>query len=84
MLSNIRLIALGYLQPMHVEKRDTMLKVAQRFLQLLAQEDGQDLVEYALVVGLMAFGVAAGMQAVASGINGEFTRVSATLVSHIS
>jgi pilus assembly protein Flp/PilA len=61
-----------------------MLKVANKFLQLVAQEDGQDLVEYALVVALMAFGVAAGMHAVAAGINGEFTRVSTTLVSYIS
>jgi pilus assembly protein Flp/PilA len=61
-----------------------MLKVAQRFLHLLRQEDGQDMVEYALIVALMAFGVAAGMQSVASGISGEFTRVSATLVSYIS
>lgn len=61
-----------------------MLKFVQKFLQLLAQEEGQDLVEYALVVALMAFGVAAGMQAVAAGINGEFTHVSATLVSYVS
>lgn len=61
-----------------------MLKVGQKFLQLLAQEDGQDLVEYALVVALMAFGVVAGMQAVASGVNGEFMRVSATLISYTS
>ena len=61
-----------------------MLKVAQRFLQLLRQEDGQDLVEYALLVALMAFGVVAGMQAAAAGINGEFTRVSATLISYTS
>ena len=61
-----------------------MLKVAHKFLQLLAQEDGQDLVEYALVVALMAFGVAAGMQSVAAGISGEFMRVSATLISYTS
>jgi pilus assembly protein Flp/PilA len=75
---------LEYFQPKKAEKRDSMLKVAQKFFRLLAQEDGQDLVEYALVVALLAFGVAAGMHAVASGINGEFTRVSATLVSYIS
>lgn len=69
---------------MITEKRDTMLKAAQKLLQLLAQEDGQDLVEYALLVALLAFGVAAGMQSISTGINGEFTRVSATLISYIS
>jgi pilus assembly protein Flp/PilA len=59
-----------------------MLRVAQGFVNLLKQEDGQDLVEYALVVALMAFGVVAGLQAVASGVNGEFMRVSSTLISY--
>jgi Flp pilus assembly pilin Flp len=40
-------------------------------------------VEHALVVALMAFGVAASLQAVASGINGEFVRMSASVVSYI-
>jgi pilus assembly protein Flp/PilA len=61
-----------------------MLTVAQKFLQILAQDDGQDVVEYALVVALMAFGVAAGMQAVASGLNGEFMVVSVSLVSYVA
>ena len=61
-----------------------MLKVAQKSMHLLAREEGQDMVEYALVVALMGFGVAAGMQSIAAGINGEFTRVSSTLVSYIS
>lgn len=61
-----------------------MLRVAQKVLQFLAQEEGQDMVEYALVVALLGFGVAAGIQSVAAGISGEFTRISSTLVSYIS
>jgi pilus assembly protein Flp/PilA len=61
-----------------------MLKLPGNYLHWLAQEDGQDLVEYALLIALMAFGVAAGMKSVAAGISGEFSRVSATLVSYIS
>jgi pilus assembly protein Flp/PilA len=61
-----------------------MLKAAQKLLQVLAQEEGQDMVEYALLVALLGFGVAAGIQSVAAGISGEFTRVSATLVSYIT
>jgi pilus assembly protein Flp/PilA len=66
------------------KKRDTMPKVLKKLLQLLTQENGQDVVEYALVIALLAFGVAAGMRSVAAGLSGEFTRVSATLVSYIS
>ena len=61
-----------------------LLKIYERLQELSIREEGQDMVEYALVVALMGFGVAAGIQSVAAGISGEFTRVSATLVSYIS
>jgi pilus assembly protein Flp/PilA len=61
-----------------------MNKVAHKLLQLLTQEEGQDMVEYALIVALLAFGAAAGTHSVAAGIAGEFTRVSATLLSYVA
>jgi pilus assembly protein Flp/PilA len=42
-------------------------------------EEGQDLVEYALVVALIAFGATAGMSALAGGINSAFGTISTTL-----
>jgi pilus assembly protein Flp/PilA len=51
---------------------------------LLDDENGQDLVEYALVVALIAFGCTAGMQAVATGLNTAFNNISTTLASYIS
>jgi len=51
---------------------------------LLAEETGQDLVEYALVLALIAFGCTASMQALAGGINSAFNNVSTTLGSYIS
>jgi pilus assembly protein Flp/PilA len=51
---------------------------------LLAEEAGQDLVEYALVLALIAFGCTASMQALAGGINTAFNNVSTTLGSYIS
>jgi pilus assembly protein Flp/PilA len=51
---------------------------------LLAEEMGQDLVEYALVLALIAFGCTAGMQALAGGINDAFNNVSTTLGSYVS
>jgi pilus assembly protein Flp/PilA len=51
---------------------------------LLAEETGQDLVEYALVLALIAFGCTASMQALAGGINTAFNNVSTTLGSYIA
>jgi pilus assembly protein Flp/PilA len=61
-----------------------MMKLKYKLLQLLANEEGQDMVEYALVVALLVFGSAAGMHSVAAGISGEFSRVSSTLVSYVA
>ena len=51
--------------------------------QLLAREEGQDLVEYALVVALIAFGAIAGMQFLAAGINQAFSGISTTLTANV-
>jgi pilus assembly protein Flp/PilA len=50
---------------------------------MLAQEDGQDLVEYALVVALIALSATIGMKSLASGINNAFKSVSSTLATDI-
>ena len=50
-----------------------------KFQDLMLQEEGQDLIEYAMLVGLIAFGAAAGMQSAASGVNTVFTRVATIL-----
>lgn len=50
---------------------------------LARREEGQDLVEYALVVALIAFGATAGMGALAGGINNAFNTISNTLSSAI-
>jgi len=52
-------------------------------LQMLLDEDGQDLIEYALVVALIAFGAIAGMQGLASQINTAFNTIGTTLTSSI-
>jgi pilus assembly protein Flp/PilA len=51
---------------------------------LITQEHGQDLVEYALVVAMIAFGATAGMKALASGLNSTFGDVSSKLGSYVS
>jgi pilus assembly protein Flp/PilA len=47
----------------------------------LGREDGQDLVEYALVVALIAFGAVAAMKGLGSEINIAFMAISSDLAS---
>ena len=62
---------------------DLMLKMYITYKNVIAREEGQDLVEYALVVALIAFGAVAGMSALAGGINTAFKDVSTTLIADI-
>jgi pilus assembly protein Flp/PilA len=55
-----------------------------KFKALKDREEGQDLVEYALVVALIAFGATAGMGALAGGINNAFNTISTTLSNSIT
>jgi Flp pilus assembly pilin Flp len=48
---------------------------------LIAGNGGQDLVEYSLVVALIAFGAVAAMQGLATEINTSFNSISSTLAS---
>jgi pilus assembly protein Flp/PilA len=61
-----------------------LLKLYVKFQDLASREEGQDLVEYALVVALIAFGATAGMGKLASAINTAFSNVSAQLGASIS
>jgi pilus assembly protein Flp/PilA len=46
---------------------------------LMAREEGQDLVEYALLVCLIALAVISGVQGVASAVNKVFSNISTSL-----
>jgi pilus assembly protein Flp/PilA len=61
---------------------DTLLKLYVKFQDLASREEGQDLVEYALVVALIAFGATAGMKALASGLNTAFNNISTNLSTY--
>jgi pilus assembly protein Flp/PilA len=50
----------------------------------LRDEDGQDLVEYALVVGLIAMGAVAAMNGFATTIETGFTSIGGKLTSYTS
>jgi pilus assembly protein Flp/PilA len=51
-------------------------------MQALKSEDGQDLIEYALVVALIAFAATAGMATVAKNINTAFVNIGSKLTSY--
>jgi pilus assembly protein Flp/PilA len=63
--------------------KDYLSKLAIR-MQVLLDEEGQDLIEYALVVALIAFTATAGMSTVANAINAAFSNVCSTLTNYIS
>jgi pilus assembly protein Flp/PilA len=51
---------------------------------LRTDENGQDLVEYALVVALVAFGATAALQQLGLGLNTAFSTISSTLSSSLN
>ena len=59
--------------------RIEVLNLIYKMRSTLLQEDGQDLIEYALVVALIAFAAVAGMQSVATGINSAFLSIGTTI-----
>ena len=51
---------------------------------ILHDECGQDLIEYALIVALIAFAATVGMSSVASSINTAFTSIGTKLTTYVS
>ena len=62
---------------------DMILKMYAKMQLMMAREEGQDLVEYALVVALIAFGAVAGMSALSIQINSAFNKISSLLASSL-
>jgi pilus assembly protein Flp/PilA len=63
--------------------KDTMLKFYIKMQNLLSGDEGQDLVEYALVVALIALAATAGMGKLATALSGAFSSIGATLNADI-
>ncbi len=63
--------------------KDNLLKLAIK-MRILLDEEGQDLIEYALVVALIAFAATAGMSSLAVAINTAFTGIGTTLTGYVS
>ena len=62
-----------------------MIKVLVHHLSRLQRDEaGQGLVEYLLILALVAFAATAGMNNLATGINSAFTQISAILGTYIT
>ena len=63
--------------------KDIMLKLYIKAQSLLSGDEGQDLVEYALVVALIALAATAGMRTLASDLSNAFSTIGTTLNSDV-
>ena len=63
--------------------KDILLKLYIQIQSLISQDEGQDLVEYALIVALIALACCAGMSKLALAINTAFSGLGTTLGSDI-
>ena len=59
------------------------LRLYVKFQDLMSREEGQDLVEYALVVAIIALGAVAAMRSVATSISTEFSVIESTFASSV-
>jgi pilus assembly protein Flp/PilA len=59
--------------------RNTLLNLYVKFQGLKNSEEGQDLVEYALLVALIALVCIGGVKSVASAVNTVFSNISGSL-----
>jgi pilus assembly protein Flp/PilA len=64
-----------------IEMRTRLYSLSNKLPNLLLSDDGQDLVEYALVVALIAFAAVSSMQTLASDINNAFANVGNSLAN---
>ena len=62
--------------------KETLLKLSVKLQTLMLREEGQDLIEYALVVALIAFAATAGMKTLATDINLAFSNIGTTLTTY--
>ena len=59
--------------------KETLLKLSVKLQTLMLREEGQDLIEYALVVAMIAFAATGAMKTLATDINGAFGQIGTKL-----
>jgi pilus assembly protein Flp/PilA len=66
-----------------IQMKDRFLMLSIKMQNLLSREEGQDLIEYALVVALIAFAATAGMGTLAKDINNAFIQIGQSLTTAV-
>ncbi len=66
------------------QMNNVVLKVHIWFRTILICEEGQDLIEYALLLSLVAFGAVTGMESLAGGLDRAFDHLSILLFRYVS
>jgi len=64
--------------------KSKIMAMSSKLMNLIKNESGQDLIEYALVVALIAFGATAGMGTLATKINSAFTNIGTQVSTNIT
>ena len=64
--------------------KDKLLMLSIKLRTMLSDEQGQDLIEYALVVALIAFGAVTAMGTLSTDINTAFTTIGTKLNSALA
>ena len=75
---------LWYIEPVHVSAERTRVRLSKALKRLWHEEEGQDLVEYSLLVILVALGCTAGIGFLANSINNTFSSAGGTLANLIA
>ena len=63
--------------------KEKMLMLSAKLQNLIMAEEGQDLIEYALVVSLIAFAAVTAMGTLATDINNAFTGIGTKLNNNV-
>ncbi len=64
--------------------KDKLWLMSIKMKNVLNSEEGQDLIEYALIVALVAFAATVGMGSLAAGINTAFSNIANKITSYTS
>jgi pilus assembly protein Flp/PilA len=64
--------------------KDNLLMLSIKLKALMSNDEGQDLIEYALVVALIAFGAVAAMRVLSGDINNAFSTIGSLLTSSLA
>jgi pilus assembly protein Flp/PilA len=64
--------------------KDSLLRMQTRLQIFLNDTNGQDLIEYVLIVALIAFAATVGMGTVASKINSAFSNIGTKLTTYVT